>query len=391
MTTINPGLQRLGLARNPFPPATTGTSFVDDLSLPASWEKDLWSLVQQLDSSQGDKGLLIQGGYGSGKTFVLNWIQAKVLPEYRVKPYFFENPGVAFYDLANRLMRQVGRYEMAKALWEMLYQPDASKAVQQRLISLEFGQWLATLDKRASRTEAIRWLSAAMKEQGLATDEEILNKLSRLIVETGERPYFEYRDFVPRSVRSLVAEQEEPDYFRALVRILRRILDADGVAFLLDEFEDVALARRLSKSQSAAYTNTLRRLLDAAQSEDLWVILSTTPEGLARTSALDESLIQRFGYHYPIPPLSHDDAYGIVAQRLKSARSPRIDNGEDLMPFSDDALDGLSETSRSSPRRLIKILWYAIGLAIERTAATPLSAELVRDAEAQLYLEHPRT
>ena len=383
----SPGLRRLGLARNPFPPATTGTSFVEDLSLPASWDRDLRSLIKQLAESQGDKGLLIQGGYGSGKTFILNWIQAKVLPKYRVKPYFFENPGVAFYDLANRLMRQVGRYEMAKALWEMLYQPDESKAVQRRLISLEFGQWLATLNKRASRTEAIRWLSEAMKEQGLATDEEILNKLSRLIVETGERPYFEYRDFVPRGVRSLVAEQEEPDYFRALVRILGRILDADGVAFLLDEFEDVALARRLSRSQSAAYTNTLRRLLDAAQSEDLWVILSTTPEGLARTSALDESLIQRFSYEFPIPALSHEDAHGIVAERLKSARH---DEAEGLMPFSDDALDGLSETSRSSPRRLIKILWYAIGLAIDREEATPLSSDLVRDAEAKLYLEPPK-
>ena len=121
----------------------------------------------------------------------------------------------------------------------------------------------------------------AIKDQNLADDDEISIKLARLVVETGERPYFEYRDFVPRSSRSLVAEQEEPRYFQSLIKILGRIVDADGIAFLLDEFEDVPLpGRRLNRSQAASYTNTLRRLLDVAQSEALWIILSTTPEGL---------------------------------------------------------------------------------------------------------------
>ncbi|MDE0234788.1 MAG: hypothetical protein OXM62_07250 [bacterium] len=381
MTVISDQLRNLGLARNPFPPATTGTAFVDDISLPARWENDLRKRIGELAGSQGDKALVIEGGYGAGKTFILNWIQAEVLPGYRVKAYFFENPGVAFYDLANRLMRQVGRYEVAKALWEMLYRPNP-EAVQKLLFPLEFGQWLATLKNRNARSEAVQALSQAMREQDLATDEEILNKLSRLIVETGERPYFEYRDFVPRSGKSLVAEREEPGYFQALVKILGRILDADGVAFLLDEFEDVALARRLTRSQAAAYTNTLRRLLDVAQREELWIILSTTPEGLARTAELDESLVQRFSHRYTIPALSRDEAYDIVAQRLKSARD---NGGEGLMPFSEDALDGLLETSRSSPRRLIKIMWHAIGLALVQRENAPLSADLVKKSEAQLY------
>ena len=375
-------LQGLGLSRNPFPPATTGSAFVDDLSLPEGWESSLHQLINQLDSSEGDKALLLVGGYGSGKTFVLNWIQEKVLPEYRLKSYFFENPGVAFYDLANRLMRQVGRYEMAKALWEMLYDPADPAVLQRPLIPLEFRGWLGTLGNREGRDRAIDMLSQRMKNEGLAADEEILNKLSRLVVETRERPYFEYRDFVPRSGKSLVAEQEEAQYFQALVLILGRILDARGVAFLLDEFEDVALAKRLSRSQSAAYTATLRRLLDTAQHGNLWIILSTTPEGFERTSELDESLVQRFSYKYLIPELTKDDAHGIVERRLKSAR---MGDGTGLMPFAEDFLDGLRETSWSSPRRLIKIMWYAISLAAERGEAPPLSSQLVTDAEAQLY------
>lgn len=386
MTDTSERLRHLGLERNPFPPATTGAGFVEDLSVPERWDRELRDRIHELSESQGEKALILEGGYGAGKTYTLNWIQSKVLPEYRVRPYFFENPGVAFYDLANRLMRQVGRYEVAKALWEMLYPNDPGQ--QQTLFSLEFGQWLATLGNRTKRAKAIEMLSRALEQQDLAQDDEILNKLSRLIVETGERPYFEYRDFVPRSGRSLVAEQEEPRYFQALVRILGRISDANGIAFLLDEFEDVALGRRLNRSQASAYTSTLRRLLDIASREDLWVILSTTPEGLSRTNELDESLVQRFSYTYRIPELTLEDARAIVAQRLASAR---IDGEAGLWPFSEDALSGLHETSRSSPRRLIKIMWHAIGLAVEQRMSAPLSAEIVSLAEARLYAGTPES
>ena len=359
---------------------------MDDLALPESWDVDLRERITQLTSSEGPKVLLIVGGYGSGKTFILNWLQEKVLPKYRIKSYFFENPGVAFYDLANRLMRQVGRYEVAKALWEMLDDPSDPTALQQRLISLDFGQWLQEVGNRESRAQAIATLSKRMRDEDLATDEEILNKLARLIVETRDRPYFEYRDFVPRSRGSLVAEREEAHYFQALVRILGRVLDADGVAFILDEFEDVALAKRLTRTQSTAYIATLRRLLDTAERENLWVILSTTREGLDRTSELDESLIQRFSYQYLIPELSRTEARKLVEGRLDSARA---DGGVGLMPFAEDALGGLDPTTWSSPRRLIKVMWYAVSLAAERRSTPPLSSELVKDAERQLYAEQP--
>ena len=381
MTDHAERLERLDLKRNPFPPAATGPGLVDDLSLPERWTTDLNALITKLAQSQGNRVLVIEGAYGAGKTFILNWLRAGPLPAHRVHPYLFENPGVAFYDLANRLMRQVGRHEVAKALWEMLYPNDPE--IRQQLFAFTFKQWLAEMRRRRHREEAIDTLSKAIKDQDLATDDEIANKLARLVVETGEHPYFEYRDFVPRSSRSLVAEQEEPQYFQSLIKILGRIIDADGIAFLLDEFEDVPLSgRRLNRSQAANYTNTLRRLLDVAQSENLWIILSTTPEGLERTRELEEALVQRFSDQYTIPNLTRDDAYGIVERRLKSAR---IAGSEGLWPFTDDSLDGLAETSLSIPRRLIKIMWQAVALATERGARTPLTGDLVMEAEKRLY------
>lgn len=382
MSLESSALEKLGLQYNPFPPTTTGVAFVEDITLPQSWKQEMDRRISSLDESVGNKALIIVGGYGSGKTFILNWIARKALPPRRVEPFFFDNPGVAFYDLANRLMRQLGRYELAKAIWEMCYKPGGVHRLQPSLIPLEFPAWLETLKDRETRTSAIQVLSHALQDQKLATDEEISYKFARVVVETRERPYYEYRDFVPSSTRALVAGNEEASYFRTLIRILLRVLEARGVAFLIDEFEDVALGRRLSRKQTHEYTATIRRLLDTAQKENLWVILSMTPEAHDQTNKLEPSLIQRFTHKFDIPPLSDEDAYRIVAQRLGKAR---IVKGADLSPFPDDTLSILGPTTISSPRRLIKVLWHTLSLAARRNEDPPISINTLKQAEEELY------
>ena len=382
MTTTGAALQKFGLSYNPFPPATTGVAFVEDVSLPPTWELALNQRITGLAESVGDKALAIVGGYGSGKTFILSWIAHKALPPRRIQPYFFDNPGVAFYDLANRLMRQIGRYELSKAIWEIFYRPGDQQSAQATLIPLQFPEWLSTLKDRESRNTAIHKLANTLHESGLATDEEISNKFARVVVETRDRPYYEYRDFVPGTSRALVAEREENSYFRTLVRILLRTREAQGIAFLIDEFEDVALGRRLNRKQTSEYIATIRRLLDTAQEENLWVILSMTPEGLDQTTRLNPSLIQRFTQKYEVPPLSDQDALQIVVQRLKKARTTDRD---DLSPFPENALSDLRPTTKSSPRRLIKVMWHALSLAAEGNQSVPISSGILRQAEEGLY------
>jgi len=375
-------LEKLGLKYNPFPPATTGVAFIDEASLPRSWETELNRRLDQLAGAVGDKALTIIGGYGTGKTFILHWIASKELPPRRIQPYFFDNPGVAFYDLANRLLRQVGRYELSKALWEMLYRPFATGGIQPNLIPLKFPEWLATLKDKETRNNAMRALSNAMLNSGLATDEEIAYRFARVIVDTRERPFYEYRDFIPRSPSTLVAEREEANYFRTLVRVLIKVLEVEGIGFLIDEFEDVALGRRLSKKQISEYTATMRRLLDTAREENLWLILSMTPEGFEQTNRLEPSLVQRFTQKYEIPPLSDEEARQLVIQRLRMAR---IAERDDLWPFPEDTIATLRPTTRSSPRRLIKVLWQALALATEAGDSPPISRERLLKAEETLF------
>ena len=382
MTTGSEPLNQLGLSYNPFPPATTGVAFVDDVTLPSSWEQGLQQRLNYLAESVGDKALVIVGSYGSGKTFILHWIANKFLEPRRIQPFSFDNPGVAFYDLANRLMRQLGRYELSKALWEMFFRTGDPQSIQGQLIPLQFPDWLETLKDRQSRDAAILKISGAIRDSGLATDEEISNKFARVIVETRERPYYEYRDFVPRSSKTLVPEREEANYFRTLIRLLLNVNQAEGIAFLIDEFEDVALGRRLNKRQTSEYIATLRRLLDTARDEKLWVILSMTPEGLDQTTRLDPSLLERFTQTFEIPPLSDQDAHDLVSERLKRARSVAKDG---LWPFPEEALSVLRPTTRSSPRRLIKVMWQSIAFAVEHQESAPLRVDILRQSEEALF------
>ena len=378
----NAALKKLGLKFNPFPPAATGVAFAGEMWLPGTWSTEIEQSIEQLSTGGGAKATTIVGQYGAGKSYVLQWIMENEFRHRRIRPYFFDNPGVAFYDLANQLLRQVGRYELSKALWELLHRSEADTSPQAPLIDLTFPQWLENLGDRTARERGLKYLAQELQERGLTDEEETSFRFAQLVVNTRDRPYYEFRDFIPRSATSLVPEREEVRYFMALIRILRNIFEVDGIAFLIDEFEDVALGKRLAKRQSSEYTATLRRLLDTARDEDFWLALSITPEGLDRTRMLEPALMDRFGASFRIPLLSECDAYNLVLHRLKNAR---IDSDrEDFWPFENDVVSVIKPTSISTPRKLIKVFWQSLALAIQRGDSPPISKSLVAEAEKLL-------
>ena len=375
-------LAYLGLKHNPFPPAATGVAFIEETWIPESWSQEINDIVERLSTGEGAKATTIVGTYGSGKTFMLHWMMEHAFRARRIQAYFFDNPGLAFYDLANQLLRQVGRYELAKAVWELLSKPGVTSSPQVRLIELSFVDWLSLLDNTSKKDEAQRQLAAALLEERLTQEEEVAFRFARLIVDTRERPYYTFRDFVPRSPSALVPEREEAGYFTALIRILQRVFAVDGIAFLIDEFEDVALGKRLPRRQTSEYTATLRRLLDTADEEDFWVALSITPEGLEQTRTLEPSLLQRFGAEFRIKELSDQESVDLIRHRLKAARTMAEPGG--LWPFEDDAVVAIQPTNRSSPRKLIRIFWQSLALAIQQGVEPPIPNDVVIEAERRL-------
>ena len=378
----NASLAYLGLKYNPFPPAATGVAFSEETWIPESWSQEINNILELFSTGEGAKATTIVGTYGSGKTFVLRWMMEHAFRARRIQPYFFDNPGLAFYDLANQLLRQVGRYELAKAVWELLSKPGSTSGLRVRLIELTFVDWLSLLDNPSKKDEAQRQLADALFEESITKDAEVAFRFARLIVDTRERPYYTFRDFVPRSPSALVPEREEAGYFTALIRILQRVFAADGIAFLIDEFEDIALGKRLALRQRSEYTATLRRLLDTADEEDFWVALSMTPEGLEQTRTLEPSLLERFSAEFRIKELSDKESVELIQHRLAQART--MDEPSGLWPFEEDAIVALQPTNRSSPRKLIRIFWQSLALAIQQNITPPIPIDVVVEAERRL-------
>ena len=370
-----------GLKFNPFPPAATGVAFSSDLWLPQAWSSNLDEKVAQLTVGAGEKAMTVVGAYGSGKTYVLHWLMQKQFMTRRIRPYFFDNPGTTLYDLANQLLRQVGRQEFTKVIWELSYKPDHSEMPAPRLFDITFPQWLSQNRNASKRQLEIGSIAGSLLESKLVDEEEIAYRFAQLTVDTGDRPYYEFRDFIPRSSSSYVAEGEEARYFKALTKILKATYDAQGIAFFLDEFEDISLGKRLARRQASEYVATLKRLLDAAREEDLWLVLSITPEGLEQTRRLEPPLMQRFSTNFAIPQLTAEEAYQLVRHRLDQAR---YDHRDDIWPLEEECLSALDPSDRGIPRRLIRVLWRTLALASQQGINPPIPAKTVSEAERLL-------
>lgn len=108
--TRDPVLKRLNLKFNPFEPTATGPPLRSPLLPPPSVFTKLEELVDQYDSGLGTKAFSVVGEYGSGKTCLLRWLHRDLLPRRGIQSFYFSNPGVHFYGLADRLLRDVGRF-----------------------------------------------------------------------------------------------------------------------------------------------------------------------------------------------------------------------------------------------------------------------------------------
>jgi len=309
------------------------------------------------------------------------------LPHRRIRAFFFENPGVRFYDLANALLRQLGRENFAKALWEFL-DPRLS-GLQPALFENKFHAWLSAVKKHRQEDMAIQKLSESIQVKGISEDEEIRHKLARLIVETYDRPYFQYKDFVAGKQGALVPEKEEAPYFAAILRALRLTGGAKSVGFLIDEFEEISLQKRLTKRQAHEYLATMKRLINLTEREQFWIFVAMTPQAAEITEKLEPALWERFvsqGEHsFQIPPLNAEEARELVARRLDAARLIGDSDVNPMFPFPENLIDLLREDIYSSPRRLVKVCSIAIARAASEEIPMPFTSNYLLEIQEELY------
>ena len=386
-------LSRLDLAFNPFEPAASGPPVGIAISPPDSLAERLRNFVKTGHHAPGPKVFVILGDYGTGKTCLLRWLHDRLLPGQRIKPFYFDNPGVHFYDLANTLLRTIGRKDFAKFIWEFAG-PHLSTSYQRNLFRQGFEEYLTVQSRprRGGRQDVVEPLQAAIRSAGVTSDEEIAHCLARIVTDAVRKPYFEYRDFLPSKTESLVAEAAEAPYFGAILTTLVRGSGADAIAFLIDEFEEIGLQKRLTRRAAHDYLSTLKRLINLTQQQDnhFWLFLSMTRDAYRTTKGLEPALVERFATQdnvLRIERLKKHDALTLVRSRLQAARPRKStgggnENGRPLFPFPDDV--PFSPKTRSNPRRLVKACSSAISAAREDTPL-PFSTDYLKDVEDRLF------
>ena len=380
-------LHKFGLEFNPFEPSAAGPPLKGPLSPPTDIAEQTHKILDAHQTGDGTKALIVTGEYGTGKTCLLRWLHTDVLPDRRIKSFYFDNPGVQFYDLANALLRTIGRKDFAKFIWE-LAGPLVSGPYNLDLFQSGFEAYVTAQSKRR-QPDLTQPLQKAILEAGIATDEEIAHCLARIVTDAVRKPYFEYRDFVPRQQGSLVPETEEAPYFRAILKTISKGTNAQAIAFLIDEFEEIGLQKRLTRRASHDYLATLKRLINLSESPDLefLIVLSMTPDSYQTTVEMNPALAERFANRISIEDLSRQGAAALIRARLSAARSDSANRANaSLSPFPDDI--NFRPVTYSNPRRLVKTCFYAISDATD-TTPVPFSDSYLQSIEEKYYPTSP--
>ena len=378
-------LQKLRLDSNPFEPSATGAPLLGELSPPNELAEKTMHLLDVHQTGQGVKAIVIVGEYGTGKTCLLQWLHSKVFPSRQIKSFYFDNPGVQFYDLANKLLRAIGRKDFAKFIWE-LAGSHVTVPSQGNLFQKGFEEYLSSSFRPGRQQDMTSPLREAIINADVTTDEQIAHCLARIVTEIVKKPYFEYRDFIPRQQGSIVAEAVEAPYFHAILKTISQGTGAKAIAFLIDEFEEIGLQKRLTKRAAHDYLATLKRLINLAQSEkvDFWIVLSMTPDAYETTKGLEPSLIERIsGRTLDIEPLKETEALALMRSRIDADRSGETDEStEAFFPFPDDIV--FRPSTYSNPRRLVKTCFRAIAQA-DADVQLPFTEDYLHKIEDELY------
>ena len=396
-------LSRMQLTVNPFEPAASGPPLRGILSPPDPLRQRISNVLSHLKSGEGVKPLAVVGEYGAGKTCLLRWLKDDQLPQNEIKSFLFHDPGVQFYKLADTLLHTIGRKNIAKLIWELAH-AHVDSPTQGDLFRDGFENYLSAISNRGrGRAISEKVLTDALQDAILRTPiittdeetpitkhEEVAHCLARIVTITARKPYFEYRDFIPRSPNSVVAESHEASYFGALLRTIAHGRGYKSIAFLIDEFEEIGLQKRLTRRAAHDYLATLKRLIDLAQDDrnDFWLILSMTPHAYETTGNLEPALTQRLR-KIDVGELGLPDARQIVVRRLAAARPENETLASEVFPFPESFLadrnGALGPKIYSNPRALIRVCFVAIAEAVANPAtALPFSPTYIEGIAAKL-------
>ena len=261
-------LSKLDLAFNPFEPAASGPPVGIAISPPDPLAERLRNFVNTGHHAPGPKVFVILGDYGTGKTCLLRWLHDRLASRSADQAILLRQPRRALL----RSRQHAAENHRPQGLRQVhlgIRRPAPVKAVPAEPLSARL-RGILDGPRVCHDVEAVRISWSHSRRPSCPRTSRRTRKsphcLARIVTDAVRKPYFEYRDFLPSKTESLVAEAAEAPYFGAILTTLVRGSGADAIAFLIDEFEEIGLQKRLTRRAAHDYLSTLKAL-DSAVSE----------------------------------------------------------------------------------------------------------------------------
>lgn len=377
---------KANLEGNPFTPSGTGLPNGSYVYLGSRMLNKVERFYKELSTGRGAKTFPLIGKYGSGKSAFMKGFLTDFFWKKKIKAFYIENPGVNFYNIANHVLQSLGRYEFCKALYEI---SEHYMTRQQALFGSNYDAFLNGLKTKKDRDEMIVNLQRILKDKvQLTSNETVAYSFAKMVIETKVRPFFDYKDFVSDGASPSVPKDKEAEYFNALITAIKKIYGADGVALLLDEFEELTLGSRLSSRVQYEYLSTFRKLIDESQNQNLWIVLAMVPGVETIIERINPPLWERFSHRgettLSLEELEPEEIVGIIEKWLNSMRNDK--KPKSLFPFEEGVEEVfLSRSQLRLPRVIVKVCFQALARASSEDIEPPLTKDYVEKVANDFY------
>lgn len=393
----------LGLRFNPFPESGLAPN-VPRWSPLEPLGGQLWDFIKGLIRSQTYRAGVLLGSYGSGKTYHLLWLKAKLdnVP-YPLKAIYVSSPGVEPYHLVREVIRQIGRSDVVTLIWSGVlpivreqYRAKGAEylmttfygetkvgrqTVKPRLdlINAQFfaeqhfadhRAFLEQYDRAYLPRERLRDYVRGLLTTGetkVTEDQFLAQELASLCVFDEYEAESSWRALtIPSGSRGVYAKGQESAFLLAVLMLLRRA-GYQYLVLLVDEFEGLLVGGRLTQRQTNEYLVTLRHMIDETwQAFPMAFLFACTPEQWGVISrdlypAVADRMVTNRYEEFVIPTLDLATTKQIVGGLLSEARLEPTHRF--LQPFEESAITAIFPPFSDTPRSLIRTCHALVELA----------------------------
>ena len=299
--------------------------------------------------------LVLVGSYGNGKTKTLLVVKQGLesqLGSSVVVPYV-PNPGETFLDLYRNMMQDIGEKRLRELVWNILER----KAHKNNLkVKIEKGEVLLTEVLQKCRMELY-------EEFGHA---DFVNALIQLTLEERRFDAWRYLCGEPtisenRRVLDVVAPiNNDERALRAMMSMIK-LFSQTGVkvfCILIDELEAIQLLFPWKKQR---LLNNIRRLIDL-NPRGLCLIMSCAPDAWSGIIKEYHAFSERIFREVVLKPLDQSGTGKLVSSYLGLKRIDSNRRIPTLYPFTNDAIEEISQSSQGNVRRTLMICNRAVDI-----------------------------